>query len=72
MLTDNQAAVLRYVETFRAEHQMPPTRAEISEAFGWSSPNAANEVLLALQKKGRISLRPGLSRGIFVLNSEPV
>ena len=43
---------------------MPPTRAEIAEALGFRSVNAAEEHLRALARKGAIELLPGTSRGI--------
>jgi repressor LexA len=43
---------------------MPPTRAEIAGAFGFASPNAAEDHLRALAKKGAITLEPGSARGI--------
>ena len=44
----------------------PPTRVEIAEHFGVRSPNAAEDHLKALHKKGHIELRSGTSRGIFI------
>tara|TARA_A100001015_G_scaffold317212_1_gene433548 strand:- start:13113 stop:13715 length:603 start_codon:yes stop_codon:yes gene_type:complete len=46
------------------ETGFPPTRAEICEALGFKSPNAAEEHLKALVKKGAISMVPGASRSI--------
>ena len=43
---------------------MPPTRAEIAEALGFRSVNAAEEHLRALERKGALELLPGTSRGI--------
>jgi len=43
---------------------MPPTRAEIAEKLGFRSPNAAEEHLRALARKGCVELVPGSSRGI--------
>ncbi len=43
---------------------MPPTRAEIAAQLGFRSPNAAEEHLRALARKGVIQLLPGTSRGI--------
>ena len=43
---------------------MPPTRAEIALQLGFRSPNAAEEHLRALARKGCIELLPGSSRGI--------
>lgn len=43
---------------------MPPTRSDICDHFGFSSPTAAEDHLRALERKGMIDLLPGLSRGI--------
>ena len=48
---------------------MPPTRAEIAEALGFRSANAAEEHLRALERKGAIELLPGTSRGIRLKDS---
>src|SRR5512135_308915 len=63
-LTTRQRQVLRFIQEALAEHGVPPTRAEIAEALGFKSANAAEEHLRALQRKGVIELRPGASRGI--------
>jgi repressor LexA len=63
-LTRRQKQILEMVKKSIADLGMPPTRAEIAEAFGFKSRNAAEEHLLALQRKGFISLVPGISRGI--------
>jgi len=64
-----QRQVLRFIQEALAEHGMPPTRAEIAEALGFKSANAAEEHLRALQRKGVIDLRPGASRGIQLRDS---
>jgi repressor LexA len=66
-LTAIQAAVLMFVKDFQRENQGSPTRAEIAQHFGWSSANAAQEHLEALKRKGVITVRPNMARGIFVL-----
>lgn len=68
-LTHMQAAVLAFVRKHIAEHQCPPTRAEISQHFGWASANAAETHLQALERKGAVQLR-GKARGIFVMSME--
>jgi repressor LexA len=50
---------------------MPPTRAEICAALGFASPNAAEDHLRALARKGAIELLPGASRGIVVKLHKP-
>ena len=47
---------------------MPPTRAEIQAHFGFSSPNAAQEHLRNLEKRGAIELIGGSSRGIRLVD----
>src|SRR5512137_762770 len=68
-LTPRQRQVLRFIQDALAEQGLPPTRAEIAEAPGFKSANAAEEHLRALQRKGVIELRPGASRGIQLKDS---
>jgi len=63
-LTPRQSEVLGFIRDFLEETGMPPTRAEIAIKLGFRSPNAAEEHLRALQRKGVIELIPGTSRGI--------
>lgn len=66
-LTPRQAEILDLIRASIAERGSPPTRAEIAEAFGFRSANAAEEHLKALARKGAIELLPGSSRGIRLL-----
>lgn len=66
-LTPRQAEILELIRTSITERGSPPTRAEIAVAFGFRSPNAAEEHLKALARKGVIELLPGSSRGIRLL-----
>jgi repressor LexA len=63
-LTPRQMQILRLVQRFIADTGMPPTRAEIARELGFRSPNAAEDHLRALARKGVIALVPGASRGI--------
>jgi len=63
-LTSRQQQVLDFIRRFADENGWPPTRAEIVAAFGFRSPNAAEEHLRALARKGALELLPGASRGI--------
>ena len=45
-------------------HGYPPTRADIAREIGFKSPNAAEDHLRALARKGAIEMIPGASRGI--------
>jgi len=68
-LTPRQTQILEVIQDFIAETGMPPTRAEIARELGFKSPNAAEEHLRALQKKGVLDLVPGASRGIQLKDS---
>src|SRR5512134_3280650 len=68
-LTPRQRQVLRFIQDSMAENGLPPTRAEIADALGFKSANAAEEHLRALQRKGVLELRPGASRGIQLKDS---
>lgn len=63
-LTPRQAQVLDLIRRHMARTGLPPTRQEIAAALGFRSPNAAEEHLRALARKGAIELLRGTSRGI--------
>lgn len=63
-LTPRQSQVLHLIRMALVSTGMPPTRAEIAEQLGFRSPNAAEEHLRALARKGCLELVPGSSRGI--------
>ncbi len=68
-LTARQQELLNLIKAWLVERGMPPTRAEICAALGFRSPNAAEEHLRALQRKGAIEMMPGASRGIRVVET---
>lgn len=63
-LTPRQAEILALIRDAIESTGFPPTRAEISQAFGFRSPNAAEEHLRALARKGAIEIQDGAARGI--------
>ncbi len=65
-LTKRQAEILDLIKSHIEETGFPPTRAEIARTFGFRSPNAAEEHLRALARKGAIEITPGASRGIRI------
>ena len=67
MLTKRQQEVLELICQGIREDGMPPTRAEIAYMLGFSSANAAESHLRALEKKGMIEILAGASRGIVIL-----
>ena len=69
-LTKRQTEILDLIKSHIDETGFPPTRAEIARTFGFRSPNAAEEHLRALARKGAIEITPGASRGIRVPGTE--
>jgi repressor LexA len=63
-LTKRQQEILRMIRKFMADSGFPPTRADICRAMGFNSPNAAEEHLRTLERKGAIEILAGASRGI--------
>lgn len=63
-LTRRQEEILSLIREWIETTGLPPTRAEIAQRFGFSSPNAAEQHLKGLAKKGALELIPGASRGI--------
>jgi len=63
-LTPRQQQVLALIRAHLEAQGSPPTRAEIAQALGFRSLNAAETHLRALARKGVIELIPGASRGI--------
>jgi repressor LexA len=70
-LTPRQAEILAFIKHCLDDNGYPPTRAEIAQALGFKSPNAAEEHLKALARKGAIEMIPGASRGIRIPGYEP-
>ena len=68
-LTDRQQEILDLIKSNLEENGLPPTRADIARTLGFKSPNAAEQHLRAIEKKGFISILAGASRGI-ILNTE--
>src|SRR5260221_2990261 len=65
-LTEGQAEIFRLVPRRAHISGYPPTRAEIGETMGFSSVNAAEQHLRALERKGAIEISSGASRGLRV------
>ncbi|WP_373079420.1 transcriptional repressor LexA [Zhongshania sp.] len=63
-LTARQAQILQLIKDHIADTGYPPTRADIARELGFRSPNAAEEHLKALARKGAIEIIAGASRGI--------
>lgn len=63
-LTDRQQQILDLIHHAVNRTGFPPTRAEIAQALGFRSANAAEDHLRALARKGVIELTAGASRGI--------
>lgn len=63
-LTESQGRVLAYIRSYLHEHELPPTRREIAEALGFTSPNAAHEHIKILERRGFLTRTGSGPRGI--------
>lgn len=69
-LTARQQQILDVIKDNIEDTGYPPTRAEIAKTLGFKSPNAAEEHIKALARKGYIEIVQGASRGIRLPESE--
>lgn len=68
-LTQRQAEILSFIKT-RIQHMgFSPTISEIQERFSFKSPNAVQEHLKALERKGQIRRNPNQWRGLELVTS---
>jgi repressor LexA len=67
-LTKRQQQIFNFILLNIDKFGYPPSIPEIQKKFSFKSPNAVNDHLNALERKGHISRRPHKSRGIEVLN----
>lgn len=63
-LTPSQIGIFTFLQEHIKTRGIAPTRGEIAEHFGFRSPNAAQEHLVALEKKGYVQLGSGKARAI--------
>ncbi|WP_304638444.1 transcriptional repressor LexA [Pseudomonas sp.] len=63
-LTARQQQILAFIKEYMDANGYPPTRVDIARVLGFKSPNAAEDHLRALARKGAIEMIPGASRGI--------
>lgn len=59
-----QQQVLDMLISYQKERGFPPTNQEVATMLGYRSVNAAVEHLRALEKKGVITIKRGVARGI--------
>ena len=69
-LTKRQEEILNLIKTHISDFGFPPTRADIAKTLGFKSPNAAEQHLRAIEKKGFLKILSGASRGIVLSESE--
>ncbi|MCF3429816.1 LexA family transcriptional regulator, partial [Escherichia coli] len=70
-LTQCQQQVLDMLISYQKERGFPPTNQEVATMLGYRSVNAAVEHLRALEKKGVITIKRGVARGITLHTAVP-
>lgn len=69
VLTPRQSQILSYIVTRINNSGFPPTISEIQGQFLFKSPNAVQEHLKALERKGQIRRNPKQWRGVELVTS---
>ena len=69
-LTKRQEEILNLIKAHILDLGFPPTRADIARSLVFKSPNAAEQHLRAIEKKGFIKILSGASRGIVLNENE--
>jgi repressor LexA len=69
VLTKRQAEILSFIKTHIQYSGFPPTISEIQEQFSFKSPNAVQEHIKALVRKGQIRRNPNQWRGLELMAS---
>ena len=69
-LTTRQSEIFEFIKREIEFNGYPPTRSEIAKVFGFKSPNAAEDHLKALKKKGVLNIVSGASRGISIVKED--
>ena len=69
-LTTRQSEIFEFIKKEIEFSGYPPTRSEIAKVFGFKSPNAAEDHLKALKKKGVLNIVSGASRGISIVKED--
>jgi repressor LexA len=67
ILTKRQSEILGFIKTHIQYSGFPPTISEIQEQFSFRSPNAVQEHLKALVRKGQIRRNPNQWRGLELI-----
>jgi len=70
ILTERQSEILKFIILNKEKFGYPPSIPEIQENFSFKSPNAVQDHLGALERKGYISRRAHKARGIEVLGHD--
>lgn len=69
-LSIRQKKILKFIESFLAEHGYPPTIRDIGEAVDIASTSVVNYNLNKLVERGYIERAPKVSRGLWLANQE--
>jgi len=70
--TDRQQEVLDFINSYATAHGYPPTLREIGKGLGIQSTNGVTDHLKALEKKGYVQRTKLHSRGIVLVQEQPV
>ncbi len=68
-LSARQQQLLQRIAQFIAQHDRPPTRADLARAMGLRNRQGIDQHLRALERKGYLELEPAIARGLRLVDS---
>lgn len=66
LITEKQGKVLVYISDYMSKMSIPPTYRDIMDALNYSSTNAVNNHIVALENKGYVVTFRGKARAIVL------
>lgn len=66
-LTERERKAVEFLARHEIEPGYPATVRELAASLGYSSPNAAQDVLARLHRKGYVTREPGKARTVRVI-----
>lgn len=71
-MTRRQAEALTFIRHFMTENGIAPTVEEIKHALQLRSKSGVHRILMGLQERGNITVRPCRARGIELVERDPL
>ncbi len=71
-LTPRLRSLLRFIERYIAEHEVPPSFDEMREAMGLASKSGIHRMITALQDRGYVRVQPYGRRSLALIRRDGI